>query len=96
MSTFIKAKLKKSDDQTNIDKYRIAANIAISYYVKIIFLKIIIILKFIMIRQLFHMKNLRYNIKIVTCLKWTYRLFGQNLKVAKLSTFYLNYQESSS
>ena len=28
MTTFIKAKLKKSDDQTDIDKYRIAANIA--------------------------------------------------------------------
>ncbi len=27
MTTFIKAKLKKTDDQTNIDKYRVAANI---------------------------------------------------------------------
>ena len=27
MITFIKAKLKKSDDQTNINKYRVAANI---------------------------------------------------------------------
>ena len=27
MATFIKTKLKKSDDQTNIDKYRVAANI---------------------------------------------------------------------
>ena len=27
MKTYIKAKLKKSDDQTNIDKYRVAANI---------------------------------------------------------------------
>ncbi len=26
MTTFIRAKLKKSDDQTNIDKYREAAN----------------------------------------------------------------------
>ena len=26
MTTFIKAKIKKSDDQTNIDKYRVAAN----------------------------------------------------------------------
>ena len=26
MTTFIKAKLKKSDDQTNIDKYRVDAN----------------------------------------------------------------------
>ncbi len=30
MTTFIKAKLKKSDDQTNINKYkyRVAANVA--------------------------------------------------------------------
>ena len=27
MTTFIKTKLKVSDDQTNIDKYRLAANI---------------------------------------------------------------------
>ncbi len=27
MTTFIKAKLKKSDNQTNLDKYRVAANI---------------------------------------------------------------------
>ena len=27
MTTFIKAQLKHSDDQTNIDKYRVAANI---------------------------------------------------------------------
>ena len=27
MTTFIKAKLKKSDDQTNIDRYGVAANI---------------------------------------------------------------------
>ena len=27
MTTFIKVKLKKSDDQTNIDKYKLSANI---------------------------------------------------------------------
>ena len=27
ITTFIKTKFKKSDDQTNIDKYRVAANI---------------------------------------------------------------------
>ena len=27
MTSFIKTKFKKSDDQTNIDKYRVAANI---------------------------------------------------------------------
>ena len=29
MTTFIKTKLKISDDQTNIDKYRLAANITL-------------------------------------------------------------------
>ena len=36
MTTFIKTKFKKSDDQTNIDKYRVAAYYyGISYYIKI-------------------------------------------------------------
>ncbi len=37
MTTFIKAKLNKSDDQTNIDKYSVATNIIEyhSYYNKI-------------------------------------------------------------
>ena len=34
MATFIKAQLKKSDDQTKIDKYRVAANIT-EYNIKI-------------------------------------------------------------
>ena len=34
MTTFIKGKLKKSDDQTNIDKYGLAANIT-EYHIKI-------------------------------------------------------------
>ncbi len=34
MTTFIKTKFKKSDDRTNIDKYRIAANYRILYYIK--------------------------------------------------------------
>ena len=33
MTTFIKTKLKKSDDQTNIDKYRVAANITV-YHIR--------------------------------------------------------------
>ncbi len=33
ITTFIKAKLKKLDDQTNIDKYRVAANIT-EYLIK--------------------------------------------------------------
>ena len=44
MTVFIKTKLKKSDNQTNIDKYRVAENIT-EYLIisKLIFLKIIII-----------------------------------------------------
>ena len=64
MITFIKAKLKKSDDQTNINKYRVAANIT-EYHIisKLIFLRIII-LKFMNIRQSFHVKNDSYSIII--------------------------------
>ena len=42
MPTFIKTKFKKSDDLTNIGKYRVAANIA-EYQIisKLIFLRII-------------------------------------------------------
>ena len=63
MTTFIKAKLKKSDDQTNIDKYRVAANIT-EYQIisKLIFLRIIIP-NFMNIRQLFHVKNVCKNVK---------------------------------
>ncbi len=32
MTAFIKTKFKKSDDQTNIDKYRLASNIT-EYYI---------------------------------------------------------------
>ncbi len=44
MTSFIKAKLKKLDDHTNIDKYRVAANTAEYYHIisKLIFLRIII------------------------------------------------------
>ena len=44
MTTFIKTKFKNSDDQTNIDKYRVASNIT-EYHIisKLIFLRIIII-----------------------------------------------------
>ncbi len=48
MTTFIKAKLKKSDDQTNIDKYRVAANITKYHITKLI-------------RQLFHIRILKIN-----------------------------------
>ena len=52
MTTLIKAKLKKSDVQTNIDKYRVAANIT-EYHIisKLIFLRIIIP-KFLMIKKI--------------------------------------------
>ncbi len=35
MTTFTKAKLKKSDDQTNIDKFRVTANITEYQNIKI-------------------------------------------------------------
>ena len=43
MTSFIKSKFTKSDEQTNIDKYRVAANIT-EYHImlKLIFLRIII------------------------------------------------------
>ena len=73
MTTFIKAKLKQSNDQTNIDKYRVAANI-IEYHIisKFIFLRII---------------NPK-NVKKSTCLIRTYGLFCYNYRVFRLSTFY--------
>ena len=53
ITTIIEAKFKISDDHTNIDKYRVAANI-IEYHIisKLICLRIIIV-KFVKIRQLF-------------------------------------------
>ena len=43
MTTFMKTKFKKSDDHTNIDKYRVAANIT-EYHIisKSIFHRILI------------------------------------------------------
>ena len=61
--TLIKTKLKKSNDQTNIDKYRVETNIT-EYHIisKSIFLRIIIP-KFMEIRQLFlHVKNVCKNV----------------------------------
>ena len=61
LTTFIKlkAKLKKSIDQTNIDEYRVAANIT-EYQIisKLIFLRNIIP-KFVMIRQILYVKNVK-------------------------------------
>ena len=63
MTAFIKAKLKKSDDQTIIDKNRVATNFT-EYHIisKSIYLRIIIP-KFMMLRQLFHAKDVCINIK---------------------------------
>ena len=89
MTTFIKAKLKKSDYQTNIDEYRVAVNITeYNTTSKLLFLRIIIP-KFMKIRQLFHEKNVSKISKNKHVLNWTYGLFGQNYRVATLSSFYL-------
>ncbi len=58
ITTFINAKLKKSDDQTNIVKYRVAAEYRI--ILKLIFRRIII-LKFMVLRQ-FYIKNVFNNL----------------------------------
>ena len=65
---------------TNIEYIKILQNI-IS---KLIFLRIIIP-KFMMRRQPFHVKMSKIN-----KFKWTYGLFGHNYRVAALSTLYLN------
>ena len=44
------------DDQTNIDKYRLAVNITEYHIISTLILQRIIIPKFMMIRQLFHVK----------------------------------------
>ena len=54
--TFIKAKLKKLNNKSNIDKYRVAANITEYHETKLIYLRIGS-QEFIMIRQLFHVKS---------------------------------------
>ena len=74
MTTFIQTKFKKSDDQTNIYKHKVAANIT-EYHIisKLIFLTIII--------QKFTVK--------INMIKWTYGHFGHNYRVAALSTLYI-------
>ncbi len=46
MTTFIKAKLNKADDQTNIDNYRVDANITEYRIISKLVLQRIIISKF--------------------------------------------------
>ena len=62
LTTFIKlkAKLKKSIDQTNIDKYRVAANIT-EYQIisKLIFLRNIIPKFMMIVNYLFLVKNVK-------------------------------------
>ena len=54
MTTFIKMKFKISDDQTNIDKYRLAPNITEYHIISKLFSLRIFIPKFMMIKRLFH------------------------------------------
>ena len=56
MTTFIKTKFKISDDQPNIDKYRLAVNIKEYHIISKLILQRIINTKFMMIRQLNHVK----------------------------------------
>ena len=57
MTSFIK------DDQTNIDKYRVAVNIEEYHIISKSIFHIIIILKFRKISQLFPVKNICNNVK---------------------------------
>ena len=68
MTTFIKAELKKSDDQKNINKYRVDSNITEYHIISKL------ILKFMMIRQLFHI-NIYVKISKINNFKikvWTF------------------------
>ena len=58
MITFIKVKIGNLNNQKNVDKYRAAANITEYHFISKIILLRIRIPKFIMIRQLFHIKNI--------------------------------------
>ena len=64
----MKAKIEKLDDQTNIDKYRIAANITEYHQSKIYDEKAII-----------SCKKCIQTCQISTCLKWTYRQNNYNM-----------------
>ncbi len=79
MTKFIEMKFKKSDDvdQTNIEKYRVAANIT-EYHNKIN-------LNFKIHNQvIIACKNVKINM-----FKMDVRTFGQNYRNATLSTFHL-------
>ncbi len=77
MAIFIKTKFKKSNDKTNIDKYRVATNIT-EYHIisKLIFLRLITP-KFMKKRRLFHVK-MYVKMSKINMFRWTYGLFGHN------------------
>ena len=57
MTTFTKNVFKISDDQTNIDKYRFAANITEYHIISKLILQRISIPKFMIIRKIISCKN---------------------------------------
>ena len=61
MTSFIKTKFKKSDDQTNIDNYRVTANITEYHIISKLIFPRIITPKLLKARQLFHVKMSRIN-----------------------------------
>ena len=90
MTTFIKAKLKKSDDQTNIDKYRVVANITEYHIISKSIFPTIIILKLMMKRQLLHIK-MYVRMSQINMFKINIWTFGSHMRVDALSTCTLLY-----
>ena len=88
LTTFTKTKFKKSDDQTNIDKYRVAVDITEFHIISKFHILRINIPKFMKIGQLFHVTKYAKKIKKSSYLG-TYELFSLNYWVASLSTLYL-------
>ena len=80
-------KLKKSNDQMNIDNYRVAPNNT-EYHIisKLIFTRIII-LKF-MIRQLYHVKDICKHVKKINMFKMDVLNFVHTYRVPSLYAFY--------
>ena len=65
MTPFIKAKFKISDDQTNIDKYRVAAKITEYHIISILFFQVYDDKSIISCKNVY--KNVKYR-TIPTCL----------------------------
>ena len=74
----MKTKIKISDDQTNIDNYRLALNITEYHIISKLILPRIVIPKFMNIRQLFHVKNVCKSVK---------RTYPNYRKLSFLKTF---------